>query len=278
MISPVEYMSRLKMPAMVTDLRGNIVYENSAMKRLLSPKCRRRLFLSLVGTTGDKLAEDCRLGHGSIVTIDAGLNRPDMLVLSDGGIARWYYPKMLARISSISSPALCYPYIINYAGDAERDMMAEKPFTPAQLFCGAAYSAHIGYTPKRELEADEFCRFLSLSTFFLTGGNRLDSDPETGVRVILKSPEKAFAAASELIGRLLGSPLRVKWQAYATSRGFVLTDGREKLHAGGCSTVMTLRAATGPVVFSRRTAVTVASAVSAAEMGVFEGECPGYIR
>ena len=59
MINPVDYMSRLKMPAMMTDTEGGVIFANAAAKRLLTLKCRRRLFSSLVGISGEKLAETC---------------------------------------------------------------------------------------------------------------------------------------------------------------------------------------------------------------------------
>lgn len=268
MISPAEYMNRLKMPAMLTNLHGGILFANRAMLNLLMPKCRRKLFSSLIGISEERLAKDCSEGRGRIVELDNEVSRPKLLVLSDGSTARWYHPNILAYSSSISSPEICYDWIINCAGDAERDMLAEKMLSPAQLFYTAAYSAHIGYRPKRELNVYEFCRFLSLSTFFLIGSNRIEYCDEKNARAILKSPEKAFRAAAEMIEKLLKDPLG-RWQALATARGFILTDGTVKLHAGGCTSTMTLHSISGPFVFSHRTAATVASAVAAAEMAIF---------
>ena len=74
-----------------------------------------------------------------------------------------------------------------------------------------------------------------------------------------------------MIGYLFGSPGTV-WQASATKRGFLITDGTVRLHAGGCEIPMILRSPSGPFTFSFATAITVASAVSAAEMAIFGGD------
>lgn len=271
MINPVDYMSRLKMPAMMTDTEGGVIFANAAAKRLLTLKCRRRLFSSLVGISGEKLAETCLRKRGAVVTTGAGAGGIRMLVLGGEDSLRWYFPQVLARASSVTSPDRCFDWIVNYAADAERDMLSEKSVSPQELFSEAAYSAHIGFKPPKKLNAYEFCRFLSLSTFFLIGSDRTEYDSDIGTGIILKSPEKAFSAAGEMIGYLFGSPGTV-WQASATKRGFLITDGTVKLHAGGCEIPMILRSPSGPFTFSFATAITVASAVSAAEMAIFGGD------
>lgn len=269
LISPNEYIKRLKMPAMLTDLRGNIAFANRAMTSLLTQKCRRKLYSSLIDITGEQLVDTLSGGGGRIVELDNGVIRIKLLVLSDGNTARWYHTKFLANSASISSPEVCNDWIINCTSDTERDMLSEKQLSPAQIFYNSAYFTHIGYRPKRELSADEFCRFLILSTFFLIGSNRVIYGNGIASSTILKSPKKAFFAASEMIDKLLKDPLG-SWQAFATARGFVMTDGTVKLHAGGCLTTNTHSSSSEPFLFSYRTAATVAAAVSSAEMAIFE--------
>ncbi len=271
MINPADYMTRLKMPAMMTDQEGNIIFANTAAKHLLPLKCRRRLFSSLVGITGERLTEECLRTRGTIVTVETGVGSIKMLVLGDSGGLRWYFSQVLARASSISSPERCFDWIVNYAADAEHDMLSERAVSPSVLFSEAAYSAHVGFKPPKKLSASEFCRFLSLSTFFLIGSDRTEYAPDIGAGIIMKSPQKAFEAAGEMIGYLLTSPGMV-WQTSVTKRGFTMTAGTVRLHAGGCDVPLTLRANSGPFAFSFVTAITVASAVSAAEMAIFGGE------
>ena len=99
MINPVDYMSRLKMPAMMTDTEGGVIFANAAAKRLLTLKCRRRLFSSLVGISGEKLAETCLRKRGAVVTTGAGAGGIRMLVLGGEDSLRWYFPQVLARAS-----------------------------------------------------------------------------------------------------------------------------------------------------------------------------------
>lgn len=107
MINPVDYMSRLKMPAMMTDTEGGVIFANAAAKRLLTLKCRRRLFSSLVGISGEKLAETCLRKRGAVVTTGAGAGGIRMLVLGGEDSLRWYFPQVLARASSVTSPDRC---------------------------------------------------------------------------------------------------------------------------------------------------------------------------
>ena len=101
------------------------------------------------------------------------------------------------------NPKLLSPLTLAFVGDGVYELLVRKRIVEA------------GSMPPKKLNAYEFCRFLSLSTFFLIGSDRTEYDSDIGTGIILKSPEKAFAAAGEMIGYLFGSPGTV-WQASAT--------------------------------------------------------------
>ena len=87
--------------------------------------------------------------------------------------------------------------------------------------------------------------------------------------MLLKYPDKAFEASGKMIGHLLDKR-NAEWHFTAENNSCVLTDGNISFSVGDYTMIRRPRAKITSGAFSLLTAVTFASAVSAAEMGISE--------
>lgn len=264
MISPDEYMSRLKMPAMTTDLHGNIIFANGAMKRLEPVRCRKGLLRCPGGGR-----EEC---SGTAVTLCTGIGNRRMLVLFRGDTARFYLTRIFARRTTAAVSDGDLPFVIKTAGFAERKMLDDPGTSPGSLIGEAAYSAFSGLYARKLLTVHDFCRFLGLSTAVLFGSSRAEYREGFGTGIALVSPERAFFAAGEMIAQLAASP-GVRWRVFAGSGQLTLTDGMKRISAGECSAVP--RTHSGQFSLSRGE-VLVSAAAAAAEFAFFRKPGPAF--
>lgn len=227
MTGAADYISRLKMPAMITDREGNILSRSRTMVQILPEDIT-------------VLPERCRrYGAGSrFDTLITGTANRRTLVLSDGGTERWYIPKLLAGHSPVALPEGCAALILCCAGIAERTMLGDPRTSAARLFREAADGVFSRLFPACRaadgglMTVRGFCRFLSLSARLLFGNDRVKFSAAIRQGLILSSPERAFSAAGEAIGSLYRFPGTV-WQVFAENGAVVMTDGRCVCDAGG---------------------------------------------
>lgn len=257
MISPDEYMSRLKMPAMTTDLHGNIIFANFAMKRLEPVRCRKVVLRCPGGGR-----EEC---SGTAVTLCTGIGNRRMLVLFRGDTARFYLTRIFARRTTAAVSDGDLPFVIKTAGFAERKMLDDPGTSPGSLIGEAAYSAFSGLYARKLLTVHDFCRFLGLSTAVLFGSSRVEYREGFGKGITLVSPERAFFAAGEMIAQLAASP-GIRWRVLSGGGQLTLTDGIKRICAGECSAVP--RTHSGQFSLSRGE-VLVSAAAAAADFAFF---------
>lgn len=222
MISPDEYINRLKMPAMLTGLSGKIISANVAMKRLEPIRFCNETFRR----------PDCRSGEcsGAAVTLSTGIGNRRMLVLYRGDTAMCCLPRILARrLPAASEENL--PLVIKSAAAAGIKTLADHGASPGKLFGEAAYQAFSGLYARKILTVHDYCRFLSLSTAVLFGSSRAEYCEGVGTGIILVSPESAFSAAGKIIDALSVSP-GSGWRVFAENGNLSLTDGIKHLCAG----------------------------------------------
>lgn len=267
MLSPEEYMSRLAIPAMLTADDGSVIYQNPPVCHMISGHFRKRMVLSLGYPERGMIYEKRFPRDGRVVDLLMGDSTINALLIPDGGCLKWYFPTTLNGLPPISLPDICSLWIGKYAAKAERSVLSDGISDPVRLFSESAFSAFTDFRPVTRLKANDFCRFISLSSHYLFFRDRFVYSLNCR-GIILQSPETAFDAAGEMFRHLLGKRNAV-WRFCVENGDAFLTDGTTKLCAGTCSETRIPGAVKPEGTFSLLTAVMTASAVSSAEMAIF---------
>lgn len=268
MLTPAGYMSRLAIPAMITSTDGTVIYENPPVRGFISAHYRKRFLLCLDCDEYDMLLTDSLPEDGSIFTLHMGRRDEKVLIIRDGSNLKWYFPAILSERPPVTLPGICLSWVAHYASEAERTILSGIERGVPELFANAAYSAFLGFRPPTRLTAYDLCRMISLSSHYLVCRDRFLYPAAESFDMFLKHPEKAFEAAGKMIGLLL-EKRNAEWHFAAENNSGILTDGNVSFSAGEYTMIRRPHTLITNGAFSLLTAVTFASAVSAAEMGIF---------
>lgn len=269
MLTPAGYMSRLAIPAMITSADGTVIYENPPIRGFISAHYRKRLLLCLSGDDYDMILTDSLPECGGILNLYMGKRTEKSLLIRDGDCLKWYFPSILSERPPVTVPKICLDWVTHYASAAEKTILSGTERSIPELFANAAYSAFLAFRPITRLTAYDLCRMISLSSLYLVCRDRFVFPAADSYGMLLKNPDKAFEASGKMIGHLLDKR-NAEWHFTAENNSCVLTDGNISFSVGDYTMIRRPRAKITSGAFSLLTAVTFASAVSAAEMGIAE--------
>lgn len=209
---------------------------------------------------------------GGILNLYMGKRTEKSLLIRDGDCLRWYFPSILSERPPVTVPEICLDWVTYYASAAERTILSGTERSIPELFANAAYSAFLAFRPITRLTAYDLCRMISLSSHYLVCRDRFVFPAADSYGSFLKYPDKALKRREKMNSGLCLKSSNAEWHFTARkSISCVLTDPENiSFSVGDYTMIRRPRAKITSGAFSLLTAVTFASAVSAAEMGIAE--------